>query len=89
VTQRRTEPPPGSRAQRTLATMAAAVIAVSAVAIAVLLIAQASGVPASAFRDGPLRIVGLLPLPGLTIGLLLIIAVLVVSVVTRSRAGRG
>jgi hypothetical protein len=79
---------PGSRLQRALAVMAVTVIGLSAVAIVVLLICQASGVPASAFSSGILQLVGLLPLPGLTIGLLLVIALIVVNVVARSRAAR-
>ncbi|MDQ1531581.1 MAG: hypothetical protein QOE37_1686 [Microbacteriaceae bacterium] len=86
---RQQEPASGSRVQRALATMAVAVIGLSALAIVVLLICQASGVPASAFSSGILQLVGLLPLPGLTIGLLLIIAVIVVSATNRARAGRG
>jgi hypothetical protein len=68
--------------------MAVTVIGLSAAAIVVLLICQASGVPASAFSSGILQLVGLLPLPGLTIGLLLVIALIIVNVVARSRAAR-
>jgi hypothetical protein len=45
-------------------------------------------VPASAFSSGILQLVGLLPLPGLTIGLLLVIALVIVNVAARSRAAR-
>ena len=79
---------PGSRLQRAFAVMAVTVIGLSAAAIVVLLICQASGVPASAFSSGILQLVGLLPLPGLTIGLLLVIALIIVNVVARSRAAR-
>jgi hypothetical protein len=68
--------------------MAITVIGLSAVAIVVLLICQASGVPASAFSSGVLQLVGLLPLPGLTIGLLLVIVLIVVNVAGRARSAR-
>jgi hypothetical protein len=68
--------------------MAVTVIGLSALAIVVLLICQASGVPASAFSGGILQLVGLLPLPGLTIGLLLVITLIIVNVTARSRAAR-
>jgi uncharacterized Tic20 family protein len=69
--------------------MAFTVIGVSALAIVVLLVCQAAGVPAAAFTTGPLKVLGVLPLPGLAIGLLLVIASLVTAVVARSRANRG
>jgi uncharacterized Tic20 family protein len=69
--------------------MAFTVIGVSALAIVVLLVCQAAGVPAAAFTTGPLQLLGVLPLPGLAIGLLLVIASLVTAVVARSRANRG
>jgi hypothetical protein len=55
----------------------------------VLLVCQAAGVPAAAFATGPLKVLGVLPLPGLAVGLLLVIASLVTAVVARSRANRG
>jgi len=79
------EPAPGSRAQRTLAVMAGAVIGLCVVCIAIILIARGAGAPDSAFSSGPLAIVQVLPLPGLVIGLLLALAVIVVGVVSRVR----
>jgi hypothetical protein len=79
---------PAGRAQRVLAVMAFTVIGVSALAIVVLLVCQAVGVPASTFTTGPLKVLGVLPLPGLALGLLLVIASVVVAVAARVRAGR-
>ncbi|WP_375389955.1 hypothetical protein [uncultured Amnibacterium sp.] len=74
----------GSRAQRVLATMAFALIGLSALSIVALLILGASGVRIT----GALVVLQILPLPGLTIGLLLVIALFVVLAVRRSRGQR-
>ena len=79
------DPPAASRAQRSLAVMAGTVIGLCVLDIAVLLIARGAGVPSSAFSTGILGVIQVLPLPGLVIGLLLAIAVIVVGVVTRTR----
>ena len=76
------------RAQRMLAAMAATVIGLTALAIVGLLLARAANVPQSAFTSGPLQLLAVLPLPGLAIGLVLLIAVVVVSVVSRTRSQR-
>jgi RsiW-degrading membrane proteinase PrsW (M82 family) len=76
------------RAQRTLAAMAATVIGLTALAIVALLICRAANVPQSAFTSGPLQLLAVLPLPGLAIGLVLLLAVVVVSVVSRTRSQR-
>jgi RsiW-degrading membrane proteinase PrsW (M82 family) len=76
------------RAQRALAAMAATVIGLTAIAIVVLLICRAANVPQSAFTSGPLQLLAVLPLPGLAIGLVLLLAVVVVSVVSRTRSQR-
>ena len=76
------------RTQRTLAAMAATVIGLTALAIVVLLICRAVDVPQAAFASGPLQLLAVLPLPGLAIGLLLLLAVVVVSVVGRMRSQR-
>jgi len=79
------DPPAASRGQRTLAVMAGTVIGLCVLDIAVLLIARGAGVPSSAFSTGFLGFAQVLPLPGLVIGLLLAIAVIVLGVVTRIR----
>ena len=79
------DPPPVSPAQRSLAVMAGTVIGLCVIDIAVLLIARGAGVPDSAFHTGVLSIVQVLPLPGLIIGLLLALSVIVVGVVARTR----
>jgi hypothetical protein len=83
--------PPASgldRAQRTLATMAATVIGITALAIAVRLVLLAAGEPQTSFRSGGLQLLAVLPLPGLIIGLLLIFAVLAVNLAIRMRSQR-
>jgi hypothetical protein len=83
--------PPASgldRAQRTLATMAATVIGITALAIAVRLVLLAAGAPQTSFRSGGLQLLAVLPLPGLIIGLLLIFAVLAVNLAIRMRSQR-
>ena len=73
------------RGQRLLATLAFTLIGVSAVDVIALLVLRAAGVANSAFQSGPLLVMQLLPLPGLTIGLLLVIALFIVLAVRRSR----
>jgi hypothetical protein len=77
-----------ARVQRSLAVMAATVIGLTAVAIVGLLVLRAAGTSQSAFTSGPLQLLAVLPLPGLTIGLILLLAVIVVSVVARTRSQR-
>ncbi len=76
------------RAQRMLAAMAAGVIGLTALAIVVLLVLRAVNVPQEAFRSGPLQLLAVLPLPGFAIGLVLLLAVVVVSIVSRTRSQR-
>jgi hypothetical protein len=73
------------RGQRLLATLAFTLIGVSAVAVIALLVLRAAGVPGSAFQSGGLLVLQLLPLPGLTIGLLLVIVLFVLVAVRRAR----
>lgn len=73
------------RSQRVLAAMAFALIGVSALAVVALLVLHAAGVPDGEFRRGPLAVLALLPLPGLTIGLLLVIASIVLVAARRAR----
>jgi hypothetical protein len=74
-----------TRAQRVLATMAFTLIGLSAVAVVAILVLRAAGVPNAAFRSGFLQVLQLLPLPGLTVGLLLVIVLVVLLAVRRSR----
>jgi RsiW-degrading membrane proteinase PrsW (M82 family) len=76
------------RTQRTLAAMAATVIGLTALAVVALLVCRAVNVPQDAFTSGPLQLLAVLPLPGLAIGLVLLLAVVVVSVVHRTRSQR-
>ena len=77
------------RTQRTLAAMAATVIGLTALAIVALLVCRAANVPQDAFTSGPLQLLAVLPLPGLAIGLVLLLAVVAVSVVQRTRSQRS
>jgi RsiW-degrading membrane proteinase PrsW (M82 family) len=86
--ERRPGPTGVERAQRALAAMAATVIGLTALAIVVLLICRAANVPQAAFASGPLQLLAVLPLPGLVIGLLLLLAVIAVSIVARTRSQR-
>ncbi|MBW4041364.1 MAG: hypothetical protein HIU86_04445 [Acidobacteria bacterium] len=77
--------PGAPRAQRVLATVAFTLIAVSALDVIALLVLRAAGVPNSAFTTGGLLVLQLLPLPGLTLGLLCVVALFVVLAVRRAR----
>lgn len=77
--------PGAPRAQRVLATVAFALITVSAVDVIVLLVLRAAGVADSAFQTGGLLVLQLLPLPGLTLGLLCVVGLFVVLAVRRAR----
>jgi hypothetical protein len=74
------------RAQRILGVMAFTVVGLSVVAIAALLIANALGVATGA---GLWAVVAVLPLVGLPLAILLMIAFILVSAVTRSRQARA
>lgn len=78
-----------ARLQRSLAVMASTVIGLTALAIVVLLVLRAAGVDQSAFSSGPLQLLAVLPLPGLILGLLLLLAVIVVNVAARTRSQRS
>jgi hypothetical protein len=73
------------RGQRVLATLAFVLIGVSALDVIALLVMRAAGVPNSAFQTGGLLVLQLLPLPGLTLGLLAVIALFIVLAVRRAR----
>jgi hypothetical protein len=80
--------PGAPRAQRVLATVAFTLIGVSAVDVIALLVLRAAGVADSAFQTGGLLVLRLLPLPGLTLGLLCVVGLLVLLAVRRARAQR-
>jgi hypothetical protein len=74
-----------TRTERVLATMSATVIGLSALAILALLAAGAAGVRAN---TGIWLLVAVLPAPGLAIGFLLLVALMVLYAVRRSRESR-
>lgn len=77
-----------NRVERVLAYMVAAVIVVSLACFVALIIATAAGLERDDFAAGIWPIVTILPLIGLPIGFVLIIALLVVSAVRRGRAAK-
>jgi hypothetical protein len=81
------ETPPPSRLEKILAAIVAAVIGLSVIAFFAIIIATWSGMQREDFGVGLWPTITLLPLFGLPLGFLVIIALLVVS--TRRRRGQG
>ena len=77
--------PGAPRAQRVLATVAFTLIALSALDVIGLLVLRAVGVADSAFQTGGLLVLQLLPLPGLTLGLLCVVGLLILLAIRRAR----
>ncbi len=83
-------PPPASRLQRVLSYIVAALVVVSLVCIAAILIGSAAGaMPAQGAGQGVWPAVILLPLIALPIAFLLLIALLVITGRQRSRAAKA
>ena len=80
-------PPSATRLERTLAVMALTVIGLCVLAILALIISPALGVHEYGGGIWPLIVV--LPLVGLPIGFLMLIALLVTNIVRRSRETRS
>lgn len=78
-----------SRLQRILATLAFAIIGVSALDVIALLVLRAAGVPNADFQTGGLLVLQLIPLPGLPLGFALVIVLFIVLAVRRSREQRA
>ena len=77
-----------NRLERVLAYMVAAVILVSLASFVALIAATGAGLGREEFANGIWPIVTIMPLIGLPIGFVLIIALLVVSAVRRGRAAK-
>lgn len=77
-----------NRLERVLAYMVAAVILVSLASFVALIAATGAGLERDDFTTGMWPIVTIMPLIGLPIGFVLIIALLVVSAVRRGRAAK-
>jgi di/tricarboxylate transporter len=77
--------PQTHRVERALATMSATVIGLAVIAIAAILIGNASGAD---FSQGFWTVIVAIPLIALPIGLLLLISFIIVSGVRRQRASR-
>jgi uncharacterized membrane protein len=83
-------PRPLSRIQRSLAYMIGAMIAISVAAIIALIIGAAAGAAGDGgFQKGVWPTVLLIPYFALPLGILLLIALFIISVVTRTRQNRG
>lgn len=78
-------PPAPSRVERILAYMAAATVAVGLIALIALLVAAAAGLSGTDFAVGAWPVIGLLPLVGFPLGMILILSLLVLSIVRRAR----
>ena len=68
-----------------LATLAFTLIGISALDVIALLVLRVAGVSNAAFGSGGLLVMQLLPLPGLTVGLICVVALFIVLAVRRSR----
>ncbi|WP_394552789.1 hypothetical protein ACDF64_00240 [Agromyces sp. MMS24-JH15] len=78
-----------TRAERVLAYMVAAIVGLSILAFLAIMIATLAGVGADdGFSQGVWPIILVLPLIGLPIGFVLLIVLLIVNGVRRSREGR-
>ena len=66
--------------------MAAAVTGVALVALVALLAAAAAGMIGTDFREGIWPVVGLLPLVGFPLAMMLILALLILATVRRARS---
>ena len=77
------------RNERVLAFMIAGIVGLSIVAFLTVIIATASGLPGNQFRGGFWQAVALLPGVGLPIGFVLIIVLIVISGIRRSREAKS
>ncbi|KQV07329.1 hypothetical protein [Leifsonia sp. Root112D2] len=81
-------PPTVSRLQRSLAYAIAAVVILSLVSIAALLIGTASGIKAEGFSSGLWPAILLLPDIGFPLALILMVILLIISMRNRSKHNR-
>ena len=77
-----------NRVERILAYMVAGIIVLSLASFVAVIIATASGLEPRDFTSGVWPVITVLPLIGLPIGFLLLIALLIVNGVRRSRESR-
>jgi hypothetical protein len=79
----------GNRVERVIAYMVAACVGISFIAVIAIVVATFLGVGADdGFSRGAWPVIIVLPAPGLIIGLLLVIVLIVVSAVRRGRESR-
>jgi TRAP-type C4-dicarboxylate transport system permease small subunit len=82
-------PPPASRVQRVLWYMVASILGIGIIAIAALLIGEATTPVAISDASGIWAVVALVPNIALPVGFVLMIVLLVITFVKRSRAAEG
>jgi len=80
--------PPVRRIDRILAYAALALAAASIISFFVIIIGTASGMDQNAFGEGAWPLVAALPMYGLPLAFVLIVALLVMSFVRKGRTGR-
>lgn len=78
-----------SRPERVLAYMVVTIVAVSIAAFVAVMVGTATGLEQADFGAGAWPIVTVLPLVGLPIAFLMLIALMIVGAVRRSRESRG
>jgi ABC-type dipeptide/oligopeptide/nickel transport system permease component len=77
-----------NRLERVLAYMIVGIVAVSLICFVAIIVATAAGMSREDFAQGLWPMVSVIPLVGLPLGVILIVALLLVSVRRRSRAAR-
>ncbi|WP_345751942.1 multidrug ABC transporter ATPase [Microbacterium rhizophilus] len=81
--------PPVRRIDRVLAFMALGIAVLSVLCFFAIMISTAAGMQHADYATGVWPIVAVLPLVGLPIAFLLIVALLIMSIVRRGKAGRS
>lgn len=69
--------------------MGGTAIVLTVICIAAIFILRAAGTPESSFKSGLLELVAVLPLPGMALGLALLLALLIVNLARRARSQRN
>lgn len=78
-----------SRPERILAFMVVTIVAVSIAAFVAVMVGTATGLEQGDFAGGAWPVVTILPLVGLPIAFLMLVALIIVGAVRRSRESRG
>ncbi len=83
-----TGPVAENRLERVLAYMILGIVAVSLICFVAIIVATATGMSREDFAQGLWPVVSVIPLIGLPLGMILIIALLLVSIRRRGRAAK-